>query len=143
MKFAIINGPNLNRLGKREPKIYGLQSWNQIWEDLLAWAQKENITLQYFQSNHEGDLIDKLQEWEGRVDGIVMNPGAYAHTSIALRDCVAGLDKPVVEVHITKTQRRESFRRNSYISDVAATFISGFGVKGYFLGLALLKYLVQ
>ena len=137
--FAIVNGPNLNWLGRRNPKIYGSRNWEEIWSDLKNWAESQNFQLIYFQSNSEGGLIDFLQQQSFKIQGIVFNPGAYAHTSIALRDCVADLPVPVVEVHLSKTHQRESFRHHSYIAEVAQASIVGFGEKGYWLGLEVLK----
>lgn len=142
LHFGILNGPNLNWLGRREPSLYGRQSWEEIFASLKGWGESQQILLTFFQSNHEGVLIDTLQEWNHKVEGIIFNPGAYAHTSIALRDSVAVLSVPVVEVHLSKTQQREPFRRHSYLSDVVEATITGFGAQGYFLGLAFLKYLV-
>lgn len=142
-KFSIINGPNLNWLGKREKEIYGEKTWDAIWKDLLGWASPRDISLNYFQSNTEGVLIDHLQEINSKVDGVVFNPGAYAHTSIALRDCVASLDLPVVEVHLSKIHQREPFRSHSYIAEVAAACIVGFGEKGYLLALEFLQNLMR
>lgn len=141
--FAVINGPNLNWLGKREPKVYGAKSWDQIAQQLETWAKATESNLIFFQSNSEGALIDYLQSVSSQVEGIVFNPGAYAHTSIALRDCVAMLPVPVVEVHLTPIHQRESFRRHSYLADVSIACITGFGDKGYFLGLELLRYLLK
>lgn len=141
--FNVINGPNLNRLGKREPKIYGCQTWDAVWETLREWTEKNEVKVTYFQSNHEGALIDRLQVAEEKADGILLNPGAYAHTSIALLDCVASLSIPVVEVHITNIRKRESFRTESLLQGAVSGFIAGFGTKGYLLGLVLLKNLIQ
>lgn len=140
---ALVHGPNLNWLGKREPHFYGKSSWGGVWENLQQRAAEENITLTYFQSNSEGALLDHLQSLETKAAGLLLNAGAYSHTSIALRDCVASLSVPVVEVHITKLQKREPFRHFSYLADVVVGSIIGFGTDGYFLGLALLKTLLQ
>ena len=139
MQITIVNGPNLNWLGKRETSIYGTQTWEEIFADLQSWGKKEGIEVSWFQSNHEGVLIDYLQKVNSETDGVLFNPGAYAHTSIALRDCVASLDIPVVEVHLSRLQKREPFRRHSYIAEVAQASIAGFGPKGYMLALELLK----
>ncbi|MDO8527346.1 MAG: type II 3-dehydroquinate dehydratase [Deltaproteobacteria bacterium] len=138
LQFAVVNGPNLNRLGKRENHHYGSQTWNSIFKELEMFGRAHDISLEAFQSNSEGALIDYLQEVEFRVQGILFNPGAYAHTSIALRDCVASLSVPVVEVHLSKIGKRESFRTHSYIAEVAEGYIVGFGAFGYSLGLKLL-----
>jgi len=143
LKIAVVNGPNLNWLGKREPKIYGSLSWKNIWEDLQTKAEKRDIPLIHFQSNSEGGLIDRLQELDSEVQGVLFNPGGYAHTSVALRDCVASLRIPVVEVHITKVQKREVFRHRGLTAEAADACITGFGADSYFLGLELLQTLVQ
>lgn len=145
MNFAILHGPNLNWLGKREPRLYGRRTWEEIWAELNLWAEPQKIGLSYFQSNHEGALIDKLQQLDGdsKIDGILLNPAAYTHTSIALGDCVASLTTPVVEVHFTNIHRREPFRRGSTIAEPCQASILGFGPSGYLLGLDFLSYLVQ
>ncbi len=129
MKILILNGPNLNLLGKREPEIYG----NVSFETYLTLLQKRfpQHELTYFQSNHEGVLIDKLQEADGQYDAIVMNPGGYAHTSIALADCIRAISIPVVEVHISDISKREPYRRHSYTAEACVTSISGLGLEGY------------
>ncbi|MDP2599211.1 MAG: type II 3-dehydroquinate dehydratase [Deltaproteobacteria bacterium] len=137
--ISIVHGPNLNWLGKRETAIYGTQTWEAIFAGLQAWGKKNEVALSWFQSNHEGVLIDYLQKVDSEVDGVLINPGAYSHTSIALRDCVASLDLPVIEIHLSKLQKREAFRHHSYIAEVAQATIAGFGPKGYMLGLELLK----
>ena len=129
MKILILNGPNLNLLGKREPEIYG----NVSFETYLTLLQKRfpQHELTYFQSNHEGVLIDKLQEADSQYDAIVMNPGGYAHTSIALADCIRAIGIPVVEVHISDITKREPYRRHSYTAEACVTSISGLGLEGY------------
>lgn len=145
MNFAIVHGPNLNWLGKREPKLYGSQTWEEIWAELNQWAEPQKIGLSYFQSNHEGALIDKLQQLDddSKTDGILLNPAALTHTSLALGDCAASLTTPVVEVHFTNIYRRESFRQSSTIAEACQASIFGFGPSGYLLGLDFLSYLVQ
>ena len=134
MKIVIINGPNLNLLGKREPAIYGTRSMEQVLVDIQRAHM--DIHLTYLQSNHEGDLIDWIQEHgcaslEKEVDGIVLNAGGYTHTSVALRDAVACAQVPVVEVHISDISQREEFRRRSLLTDVCAHSIIGHGTNGY------------
>lgn len=129
MKIAIINGPNLNLLGKREPDVYGNQTFESYFESLKE--EFKTIDLIYFQSNHEGDLIDKIHEVGFDFDGIVLNAGAYTHTSIALADAVSAIKTPVVEVHISNVFTREHFRHQSFISAVASGIITGFGLKSY------------
>jgi len=129
MKILILNGPNLNLLGKREPEIYGSMSF----EDYLLQLQKRfpKHELTYFQSNHEGVLIDHLQEADGIFDGVVMNPGAYAHTSIALADCIRAISIPVIEVHISDITKREPYRQHSYTAEACIKHFSGLGLDGY------------
>lgn len=133
MKIIIINGPNLNLLGKREPEIYG----NQTFEDFLKTLQNEfpDIEINYFQSNIEGEIINKIQETGFSYDGIILNAGAYTHTSIGIGDAVKAVTTPVVEVHISNTFSRETFRHQSYISPVAKGVIIGFGLNSYRLAL--------
>ena len=131
--FIIINGPNLNLLGKREPLIYG----DQTFEDYFIGLEKKYpaLNLSYFQSNIEGELIDKLQEVGFKVDGIILNAAAYTHTSVGIGDAVKGITAPVVEVHISNTFSREEFRHHSYISPNAKGIVLGFGLKSYELAL--------
>jgi len=133
MKIAIINGPNLNLLGKREPEVYG----NETFEAFFGSLQKEfkMVELFYFQSNHEGALIDKIHEVGFDFDGIVLNAGAYTHTSIAIADAINAVETPVIEVHISNVFKREAFRHHSYISAVAKGIIGGFGLKSYKLAI--------
>lgn len=137
-KIIIINGPNLNLLGKREPELYG----NQNFEDYLNHLKTEfkNIELEYFQSNIEGEIITKIQEVGFSYDGIILNAGAYTHTSVGIADAINAITTPVIEVHISNTFSRESFRHVSYISPVAKGVIIGFGLESYRLGiLSLLR----
>jgi 3-dehydroquinate dehydratase-2 len=133
MKIIIINGPNLNLLGKREPEIYG----SQTFEDFLKTLQSEfkNVEIDYFQSNIEGEIINKIQETGFSYDGIILNAGAYTHTSIGIGDAVKAVTTPVVEVHISNTFSRETFRHQSYISPVAKGVIIGFGLDSYRLAV--------
>lgn len=133
MKIIIINGPNLNILGKREPEVYGNETFESYFEKLQI--QFPNATLEYFQSNIEGEIISKLQEIGFSYDGIVLNAGAYTHTSIGIGDAVKAITTPVVEVHISNTFARESFRHQSYISPNAKGIIIGFGLESYELGV--------
>lgn len=133
MKIIIINGPNLNLLGKREPEVYGNETFESYFEKLQI--QFPNATLEYFQSNIEGEIISKLQEIGFSYDGIVLNAGAYTHTSIGIGDAVKAITTPVVEVHISNTFARESFRHQSYISPNAKGVIIGFGLESYELGV--------
>lgn len=133
MKIAIINGPNLNLLGQREPGIYGQQSFDDYIGQLRSEFPDTDIT--YFQSNVEGELVNALQESSRTCQGIVLNPAAYTHTSIAIGDAVAAIKVPVVEVHISNVQAREEFRKLSYVSAKAAGTITGLGLKGYELAI--------
>jgi len=133
MKILIINGPNLNLLGKREPEIYGHRSFEQFLEELCG--QYPDVELDYFQSNHEGALIDRIQETGFSTDGIVLNAGAFTHTSIALADAVAAITTPVIEVHISNVHKRESFRHHSYLSPKCVGSIVGLGLDGYRLAV--------
>lgn len=138
MRILVINGPNLNLLGLREPALYG----KETYADLVAYIQKEAASLgaevEIFQSNHEGALIDKIQEARNRFDGILINAGAYTHTSIALLDALKAVNLPVAEVHLTDIAAREAFRQFSYISLVAKKTICGKGFLGYKMGLEFL-----
>jgi 3-dehydroquinate dehydratase-2 len=133
MKIIIINGPNLNLLGKREPEIYGNQTFESYFEDLKK--QYHDHDLFYFQSNIEGELIDKLHQVGFNFDGIVLNAGAYTHTSIAIGDAIKSISTPVIEVHISNTFSRETFRHQSFIAPNAAGIIAGFGLKSYDLAI--------
>lgn len=133
MKLLIINGPNLNLLGKREPEIYGGQSFEAFFSQLQA--RFPEVELEYFQSNIEGELITRLQEVGFSYDGIILNAGAYTHTSIGIGDAVKAIETPVVEVHISNVSAREPFRHDSYISAGAQGVIFGFGLKGYELAI--------
>ena len=137
MKISIINGPNLNLLGKREPEIYGNQTFEAYFNSLQEKFPQLELT--YYQSNIEGELIDKIQELGFSYDGIILNAGAYTHTSIGIGDCIKAITTPVVEVHISNTFSRESFRHQSYISGNAKGVVLGFGLKSY--ELALLSFL--
>lgn len=133
-EIIIINGPNLNLLGKREPEIYGTLSFEEYFQKLKeSYSQK--LTLSYFQSNHEGSIIDKLHEIGFSHAGIVLNAGAYTHTSIAIADAIAGITSPVVEVHISNVHQREKFRHQSFLSPNCKGIIVGFGLKSYDLAL--------
>lgn len=135
MKILIINGPNLNMLGIREPEKYGNTTLEDIEKALYAYSFELGIDLETFQSNHEGEIIDKIHGALGNFDGIVINPGAYTHTSIALRDAISSINLPCVEVHMTNIYQREEFRHQSYISAVCIGHIVGFGGNVYKLGL--------
>lgn len=133
MKICIINGPNLNLLGKREPEVYGSQTFEDYFSILKS--NFPTLELNYFQSNIEGELIDKIQECGFTYDGIILNAGAYTHTSIGIGDAIKAITTPVVEVHISNTFSRESFRHQSYISGNAKGVVLGFGMKSYELAI--------
>lgn len=135
MKIALIHGPNLRLLGRREPEVYGTATLDDVNQRVLDLAAELDVEVEVFQSNHEGALVDFVDEASVRVDGFVINPGAYTHTSIALRDALVGVDRPFVEVHLSNTAGREPFRRSSYLSGVASGVVYGFGVESYLLGL--------
>ncbi len=141
MKIQIINGPNLNLLGKREKDIYGnmaFESYLKILKDLF-----QDIEFSYFQSNVEGELINKLHEQSGKSDGAILNAGGYTHTSVALADAIAAIEIPVVEVHISNIMKRESFRHTSLIAPKCAGSIMGFGMDSYRLGIEALRFILQ
>ncbi|MCU0386301.1 MAG: type II 3-dehydroquinate dehydratase [Flavihumibacter sp.] len=133
MNIAILNGPNLNLLGKREPGIYGSQNFESFFQSLQA--KYPAISFSYFQSNVEGELINELQKIGFSADGIILNPGGYTHTSVALGDTIAAITSPVIEVHISNVHAREDFRKLSHISAKAKGTIAGLGLKGYELAL--------
>ena len=133
MKILVINGPNLNLLGVREPGIYGSRGFEDYLAELKA--RFGEVEIDYFQSNHEGSIIDKIHEVGFSIDGIVLNAGAYTHTSVAIADAISAVTAPVVEVHISNVHRREEFRHHSYLSPVCAGVICGFGLDSYRLGI--------
>lgn len=136
MRIAVINGPNLNLQGIREPEVYGTQKFDIL---LAEWRSHfPELTIEYFQSNVEGELINALHQYGFNTDGIVFNPGAFTHTSIALGDAVAAISAPVVEVHISNLSQREDFRQRSYVAPHAAGVIYGFGLQGYALAIEAL-----
>jgi len=134
MKILILNGPNLNLLGKREPEIYGSNDFESYFEKLKG--EFPAISLEYFQSNHEGAIVDKIQEVGFDCTGIVLNAGAYTHTSVAIADAIKAITSPVIEVHISNIFTREEFRHHSFISPVSVGIISGFGLNSYKLAIA-------
>lgn len=135
MRIAVVHGPNLRLLGTREPEVYGHDSLDDVNRRLHALAEELGVELETFQSNHEGELLDFIQEAAARASGFLINPGAFTHTSIALRDALVGVERPFVEVHLSNTAGRERFRRHSYLSGVAAGVVYGFGLQSYLLGL--------
>lgn len=133
-KILIINGPNLNLLGKREPGVYGNQSFEEYLK-ILQEKFKDTFSIEYFQSNHEGAIIDKIHEVGFSIDGIVLNAGAFTHTSVAIADAIRAISSPVIEVHISNTHQRESFRHHSFLSAAVKGVILGFGMDSYRLAL--------
>jgi 3-dehydroquinate dehydratase-2 len=138
MKVLVINGPNLNLLGKREPHIYGNKSLRDVEEYVRKYFEK--VKVDFFQSNHEGEIIDKLHEAGRMYNGVVINPGAFAHYAYAIRDAIEAIDLPVVEVHISNTAAREEFRHRSVITDVCRGSIQGFGIYSYILGVRAIAH---
>jgi len=142
-KILVIHGPNLNTLGKREPEIYGSKTLNDINKDLKAKGEQLGAVVETFQSNHEGEIVEKIQKAMGKHKGLIINPAAFTHTSVAIRDAVLLLEIPIVEVHLSNIYKRESFRHKSMLADVATGQISGLGVIGYTLALDALIRLIQ
>lgn len=138
MNILVINGPNLNMLGIREPAHYGRTTYAELLDTILAHAKARGVGVDFYQSNHEGDLVDAIQGALGRYDGIVINPGAYTHTSIALLDAVKAVSLPTVEVHISDVDAREEWRRVSYIRAACIATIAGHGIHGYLEAIDLL-----
>ena len=143
MKFLIINGPNLNMLGLREPGIYGDRNYATLCKLCEEWCAAEGIECELFQSNHEGAIVDKIQGAFGKADGIIINPAAYTHTSVAILDALKAVAIPTVEVHISKVSEREAFRQVSFVSYYAVRTIQGLGFDGYREGIRYLKSLLQ
>ena len=139
MNFLILNGPNINMLGIREPEIYGRQTYDDLVALVRSHAEELGVEVEFYQSNHEGDLVDAIQKaYFSHIDGIVFNPAAYTHTSVAIADAVKGVAIPTVEVHISEVSQREAFRQVSYIRDVALQTVTGQGLKGYNQALDIL-----
>ena len=139
MKFLIINGPNLNLLGLREPDIYGRQDFHALEQFILASCEEAGVEAELFQSNHEGAIVDKIQQAYGNIDGIVINPAAYTHTSVAILDALKAVQIPAVEVHISDVSRRESFRQISYAGMACIKSYIGLGFEGYRQAILYLK----
>ena len=143
MKILVLNGPNINMLGVREPGVYGIDSFADLLELIEKTAREEGIEIEQYQSNHEGCMVDKIQEAYGKVDGIVINPAAYTHTSIAILDALKAVGIPAVEVHISDVSKREAFRQISYAGLACCKTIAGHGIEGYREAILHLKALLQ
>ena len=143
MKIRVINGPNLNMLGIREPDIYGKQTYSDLVDMIKEHSADIGIDVEVMQSNHEGDLVDMIQECYGKIDGIVINPGAYTHTSVAIYDAAKAVSIPTVEVHISDVDSREAFRQTSYIRAACIKTITGHGFKGYTEAIDFLKTYIK
>ena len=141
MNILVLNGPNLNLLGTREPEVYGTDSLKDIEESLKSISKNHNVNIRFYQSNSENELINELHNAkQENIDAIIINPGAFTHTSIALRDAFLGVDIPFIEVHISNIYRREEFRKKSFLSDISEGLITGLGVSGYeFALLSIIK----
>ncbi len=140
LKILVIHGPNLNMLGKREPEVYGSATLDEINLALHSFCEERNITVETYQSNHEGEIVTKIQNAMDQIDGLIINPAAYTHTSIAIRDAVLLHNCPVIEVHLSNIYKREEFRHHSFISGVATGQIAGLGTTGYELAItAIMK----
>lgn len=139
MKILVINGPNLNMLGIREPQIYGKETYRSLLEKIKSYCKAKSLDVEFFQSNHEGDLVDRIQAAYGAVDGIVINPGAYTHTSVAILDALKAVSIPTVEVHISEVDKREEFRQISYIRAASIATITGHGTDGYLEAIDILS----
>ncbi len=142
-KVLVIHGPNLNLLGKREPEIYGHRSLDEITGQLLERGRKLGIEVVTFQSNHEGVIVEEIQAAIGEFHGIIINPAAYTHTSVAIRDALVMVDVPIVEIHLSNINKRESFRHVSMIADIVTARIAGFGSQGYLLALEGLAGMIR
>ena len=142
MKILVINGANMNMLGRREPDIYGKEDYAALCARIYEHAQSRGVAVECFQSNHEGAIIDAIQEADGMFDGIVINPGAYAHYSYAIRDAIAAVRLPCVEVHMSNVHAREEFRHKSVIGPVCAGVIAGFGKQSYLLAVDAVKSII-
>ena len=143
MKIAVIQGPNLNMLGAREQHIYGPMTLDQIHEQMTGSASQNGIELEFFQSNLEGEIVDRIQECMGTIDAILINPAAYSHTSIAITDALNAVSLPVVEVHISNIYKREEFRQKSITASASTGVVTGFGPFGYHMGLIALTQILN
>ncbi len=140
--ILVVHGPNLNMLGQREPDHYGRRTLADINRSIQSRADELNLRVSTFQSNHEGEIVDAIQKAVGQVQGLIINPAAYTHTSVAIRDAVLILDVPTIEVHLSNIHKRESFRHRSFIADIATAQISGLGASGYLFALEALARMI-
>ena len=143
LKILVIHGPNLNMLGKREPEIYGTTTLDEINIHLKELGKKLELDVETFQSNYEGAIVEKIQDAMGKCSGVIINPAAYTHTSIAIRDALLLLDVPIIEIHLSNIYKREPFRHKSMISDIATGQIAGFGVYGYTMALEAIQLRIR
>ncbi len=143
VKVLVIHGPNLDLLGRRQPEIYGSFTLDEINQKLKKTAQKENVEIEFFQSNHEGEIVDVIGKAKNNFNAILINPAAYTHTSVAIRDAIGAVELPCVEVHLSNIYAREEFRHTSLIAPVAAGQVAGFGIDSYLLGLQAAIKLVR
>ena len=141
--ILVVHGPNLNMLGKREPEHYGNRTLEEIDASLHTKAAELGLEISTFQSNHEGEIVESIQKGVGRVQGLIINPAAFTHTSVAIRDAILILDVPTIEVHLSNIHKRESFRQRSFIADIATAQISGLGASGYLYALEALAQLID
>jgi len=142
-KVLVIHGPNLNMLGRREPAVYGAKTLAEINQEMTEYARQLGITLTAFQSNHEGEIVETIQAAWDEYQGLIINPAAYTHTSVAIRDAILTFGMPVIEVHLSNIYKREPFRHQSTLADIVTGQISGFGAKGYALALSAMAELIQ
>ena len=142
LQVLVIHGPNLNMLGEREPQIYGIKKLEDINAEMTASGKKLGVLVETFQSNHEGAIVEKIQTAMGSFDGLIINPAAYTHTSIAIRDALLLLDIPIIEVHLSNIYQRESFRRESMTAAVCTAQITGFGPRGYIIAIEAITEMV-
>ncbi len=143
MKVLVIHGPNLNMLGRREPEIYGKATLAEINAQLESLGTSLGIRVETFQSNHEGAIVDKIQQAFGNCNGVIINPAAYTHTSVAIRDALLLLDVPIIEIHLSNIYKREAFRHKSLISDIATAQLAGFGAMGYQMALEAMSRMLR
>ncbi|MEZ4525408.1 MAG: type II 3-dehydroquinate dehydratase [Desulfobacterales bacterium] len=142
-KILVIHGPNLNMLGKREPEIYGKTGLDEINRELGKQGEELGLEVETFQSNQEGEIVEKIQSAFQKCDGVIINPAAYTHTSVAIRDALLLLDVPVIEIHLSNIWKREAFRHKSMISDIVTAQMAGFGHRGYFMALSAMTDMIR